>query len=258
MQMGKIVFFDLDDTLLNHNKQVPDSAKQAIRELQAQGVDVAIATGRTLVTFKHLLKELDIHSYVCCNGSYAVYRDEVVYKVNLNHAALHELVAASSRKGHPMAFSNCTALWVNHKFHPHIEEAVLDLRIEKPDYRPQLDPTMELYYALVFCEEAEEQYIQELPSFRIIRWHRYSVDLLPAGGSKAKGIHMLLEKTGIRREDTFAFGDGLNDVEMLKYVGTGVAMGNGCDEAKAASDLVTKAVSEDGIRYGLQMTGLIG
>jgi hydroxymethylpyrimidine pyrophosphatase-like HAD family hydrolase len=82
--------------------------------------------------------------------------------------------------------------------------------------------------------------------------------LLPAGGSKAKGIHMLLEKAGIRREDTFAFGDGLNDVEMLKYVGTGVAMGNGCDEAKAASDLVTKAVSEDGIRYGLQMTGLIG
>ncbi|CAG7625757.1 Cof-type HAD-IIB family hydrolase [Paenibacillus allorhizosphaerae] len=255
--MGKLVFFDIDDTLLNHRKQVPDSAKQAIRELQARGVDVAIATGRAPVMFKHLMKELDIQSFVSCNGSYAVYRGEVVYKANINHEALHALEAVAARKGHPMAFSDQNALWVNQEFHPFVEQAINDLRVEKPEYRPQLDGDKEMYYALVFCEEREEKYILDFPQFRIIRWHPKSVDLLPAGGSKARGIQTLLEKTGIRREDTFAFGDGLNDVEMLKFVGTGIAMGNACEEAKEASDFITKAVTEDGIKHGLEMAGLL-
>ncbi|CAG7646141.1 Putative bifunctional phosphatase/peptidyl-prolyl cis-trans isomerase [Paenibacillus solanacearum] len=256
--MGKLVFFDIDDTLVNHHKQVPDSAKQAIRELKARGVEVAIATGRAPVMFKHLMKELDIQSFVGCNGSYAVYRGEVVYKKNINDEALHALEAVAAGKGHPMAFSDENVIWVNRNAHPYVERAIGDLRAAKPHYRPQLEQDKEIYYALAFCEEGAEQYIHDFPQFRMIRWHPYSLDILPAGGSKAKGIEVLLEKTGIRREDTFAFGDGLNDVEMLKFVGTGIAMGNACEEAKEASDFVTKAVSEDGVKYGLQMMGLLG
>lgn len=67
----------------------------------------------------------------------------------------------------------------------------------------------------------------------------------------------MLEILGVDKEDVYAFGDGLNDVEMLSYVGYGIAMGNAEDEVKAAASYVTKHVSEGGIYEGLKMVGLL-
>ena len=67
----------------------------------------------------------------------------------------------------------------------------------------------------------------------------------------------MLEATGIDIENSYAFGDGLNDLEMLKMVGTGIAMGNAVDEAKAVADYVTTSCSNDGIWNGLVRLGLI-
>jgi Cof subfamily protein (haloacid dehalogenase superfamily) len=255
--MGKIVFFDLDDTLLNHRKQVPESAKQAIQTLQNRGVDVAIATGRAPAMFMDVIKELEIQSFVSSNGSYAVYRGEVVFKNILDHDALHALEAIAQKKRHPMAYSDHKLLWVNKENHPQVARTMGDLQVDHPIFEPLFSRNREVYASLVFCEEAEEAYIREFQQFRMIRWHQNALDLLPAGGSKARGIQMLLERTGIKQEDTFAFGDGLNDIEMLKFVGTGVAMGNACNEAKDASDLITRSVSDDGIKHGLEMVGLL-
>jgi HAD superfamily hydrolase (TIGR01484 family) len=85
----------------------------------------------------------------------------------------------------------------------------------------------EIYQALLFCSEDEEgNYVGKYDDFHFIRWHEYSTDVLPFGGSKAEGIKILMEKVGFALEDVYAFGDGLNDIEMLKVAGYGVAMGN--------------------------------
>ena len=91
----------------------------------------------------------------------------------------------------------------------------------------------EIYQSLLFCEiDEEKQYFKNYPKFDFIRWHPYSVDILPKGGSKAEGIKKMIDRLGFELKDVYAFGDGLNDLEMLKAVGTGVAMGNGVPEAK--------------------------
>ena len=79
---------------------------------------------------------------------------------------------------------------------------------------------------------------------------------LKTGGKRA-GITAVLEKYGISRADTMAFGDGGNDCDMLEFVGTGVAMGNAADAAKAAADYVADDVEHDGIFKALKHFKLI-
>jgi hypothetical protein len=83
------------------------------------------------------------------------------------------------------------------------------------------------------------------------------VEMVPKGHTKATGMQRMCEALGIAREDTVAFGDSVNDLDMLKYAGTGVAMGNGSTEAKEAADFVTADLAADGIYVGLEQLGLL-
>ena len=65
-----------------------------------------------------------------------------------------------------------------------------------------------------------------------IRWHRYSVDITPKGGSKASGIEKMLQYLNVPKENSYAFGDGLNDLEMLEAVGFSVRHGERSSESK--------------------------
>lgn len=97
----------------------------------------------------------------------------------------------------------------------------------------------------------------QLPGCEATRWNPLFTDIVPRGGSKQVGMEKLLAHFGIRREECMAFGDGGNDIPMLRYAGIGVAMGNAREEVKAAADYVTSSVDEDGIAMALRHFGLL-
>ena len=90
-----------------------------------------------------------------------------------------------------------------------------------------------------------------------MRWYPLFADIIARGNSKSTGIDKVLEYFGINLKDTMAFGDGGNDIPMLKHVATGIAMGNAEPHVKAVADYVTTSVDEDGIANALKHFGLI-
>jgi Cof subfamily protein (haloacid dehalogenase superfamily) len=256
--LSKIVFFDIDGTLLDHEKNLPLSTKKAIKLLKENGVYVAIATGRAPFMFEALRKELDIDSFVSFNGQYVVFENEVIFENPLNDKEIHRLFLHSQINNHPLIFMNEHTMksTVNHdRF---IEESMGSLKFTHPDKDSEFYLGNKIYQTLLFCEESEELlYTTDYPNFEFIRWHPFSADVIPAGGSKAEGLRRMLDRLGFDIQDAYAFGDGLNDIEMLRAVGTGVAMGNAVGQAKAEAELVTRDVSDEGIWFGLKELKLI-
>lgn len=254
-----MVFFDLDGTLLNEDKQIQPAVVDAVRKLTESGVLVGIATGRAPFLIGDIRRQLGIDTYVTFNGQYVVQGERVIHKNPLESQELEKLDQAAKTNGHPMVFLNDLEMRANKGEDQDIAKSLTDLKAEYPPVDPGFYRSRDIYQALLFCRSPEEgMYEDRRNHFQFIRWHDFSVDVLPATGSKALGIERILHHVGVKRENTYAFGDGLNDIEMLKFVGTGVAMGNAFEATKRAADWVTDDVSEDGVASGLRKLKLLG
>lgn len=253
----KIVFFDIDGTLVNDEKQIPDSTKEAIDQLHQKNVEVAIATGRSPFHLQHIAEELGIQSYVCYNGSYAVYKGEVLHKVSITKPNLQRLQDHAAKLDHALVYSSAEACFSNLDEHPAVLDSFTSLKVDAPRYNPNYWQETEIFQAMVYCQEHEEHHYEEIDSLSFVRWHQYSMDVLPSGGSKAIGISKMLEYLGFARSEAVAFGDGLNDKEMLSFVGMGIAMGNAHDQVKPFAKITTKHVDDQGIWHGLKQIELI-
>ncbi|GGG08234.1 Cof-type HAD-IIB family hydrolase [Paenibacillus abyssi] len=255
---GKMIFFDIDGTLLDHDKKIPTSTKQAICELKRLGHEVAIATGRGPFMFKEIREELGIDSFVSYNGQYVEFRGEPLLKNPIQAELLQQLTEYADKHGNPIVYMDLETMRSSTEYHVHIEESIATLKVPHPAHDPEYFRGRDIFQCLVFCTIGEEpMYRERFSSLDFIRWHQFSMDVLPLGGSKAKGIEAMIGKLGIAKEDIYAFGDYLNDIEMLQFAGNSIAMGNAPDIVKKAAKHVTKDVGEDGIMHGLRLVGLL-
>ena len=110
-----------------------------------------------------------------------------------------------------------------------------------------------IYQCMCFVDENEEKEILKvMPHCISARWHPLFCDISPLGGTKQHGIDEFLKYYHINLEETMAFGDGGNDIPMLKHVAISIAMGNANDEVKTVADYVTDDVEHDGITKALK------
>ncbi|WP_020006712.1 Cof-type HAD-IIB family hydrolase [Salinicoccus albus] len=259
MNERSIIFFDIDGTLLDTEKKLPESTKKAVGQLKADGHIVAIATGRAPFMFEKLRQALDIDTYVSFNGSYVVLEGEVIHKNPLDKEALLQLTEEGLANDHPVVYLSEEDMMSNVPEHAHINEGIASLKLGmQPGHDPEYHVGRDLYQTLLFAPEGEgAQYTEKYDAFDFIRWHRVSLDVIPKGGSKAKGIAKVIDTLDIPKERHYAFGDGPNDKEMMTEVFNSYAMGNAVDETKSLARYTTKHVDEGGIEYGLKMSGLI-
>ncbi|GAA3401522.1 Cof-type HAD-IIB family hydrolase [Paenibacillus hodogayensis] len=254
----QIVFFDIDGTLVNEEKQLPPDAVEAVRELQNRGVEVVIATGRAPYFFAPIAEKLGIDSFVSLNGAYVVYKGQPIFQREIPRASVEALVGHAAKHNHSLVFEGHAAFYANEASHPHVVEAVSSLKVDLPGQDPDFWRNEAIYQIFLHCEAGEEQvYDQVVPDLRYIRWHPKAMDVIPHDRSKAQGIEALLHHLNVRPEHAVAFGDGLNDKEMLTMVGLGIAMGNSHEELKPFADHVTTHVDEGGIVNGLRYAGLL-
>lgn len=205
-----------------------------------------------------MMAETGMDAVVTINGQFALLHGKTVREVPMDTGLMGRVCAHLDGLGMDYAFvggegSPCprcrNACAAPCSISPAIFFADKDYFSSKP-----------VYQMLVFAEENEMPLwsdIVEREGLKTVRWHEEAVDLLPAGMSKTDGIRSVVEALGLEMADVMAFGDGLNDVEMLSEVGFGVAMGNGEQAAKEAAKYVCPGVDEDGVLRGLQDLGVI-
>lgn len=264
-QPVKIVFFDIDETLYYKKEQrIPDSIfKQVLPRLKANNIIPAIATGRTFGAFPEALKPLmtpqGFELFITTNGQYNLYQNEIISEYPLSTARIERVIEKLIALNIEYAFVTADEIAVSNNS----AEVEIALRPIKADYI--VDANHHLNHKVIqllafFPQERTQEVIATgilEDDLKEVRWHPYAVDLLNKHNSKARGINDALTYLGLNIENAVAFGDGLNDLEMLSSVGFGVAMGNAETELKAIADYVTLPIEQDGILYALEQLKVI-
>ncbi|MBV7388547.1 Cof-type HAD-IIB family hydrolase [Pasteurellaceae bacterium TAE3-ERU1] len=260
----KIVFFDIDETLyIKHKNTLPSSVKPALAQLKANGIIPAIATGRALCALPaqidQLIAELPIDLFVSINGQYNCYQGQTLASFPLTQSEIEEMVAFFTRLEIDYAFVGHEAIAVNR------QTAKVDNALRPITERYIVDPTFyqqsAVYQMLAFYDVSQDAQVARAPllqsRLRVVRWHDDAVDVLSRDGSKARGIQAVLSHFNLEAKNAVAFGDGLNDLEMISAVGFGVAMGNCHAQLKAKANYVCGDIEQDGLKNALLHLGLI-
>lgn len=256
--MVKVAFFDVDGTLLSHKtKSVPQSARDAIAKLQEAGIPCVVATGRHLREMKKLpVGDIPFDAYITLNGQLILNeRQEPVYGVPLSGQGKEILVRMYSQKELPALLVQEDRNCLNF-----VDERVITVHEAISTEIPPLAEYdgRDIYQVCVYLPKGEEEPLAELEGHCVMtRWGFGGLDIIAKGGGKVVGIRWYLEQAGIDASEVIAFGDAENDLEMLRFAGIGVAMGNASAEVKQAADYVTTDIDDDGIANALKHFGMI-
>lgn len=258
--MKKTFFFDIDGTLIDCNQNIyaiPQSTRDALDKLKANGHDVFLATGRCKCFITPGVFDYPFSGYVTCNGAYVEYKNECVSKDVISSEAIKETMRLCDEYDLNFYFESNDYIYVrNAKDSRHIEFAT-NWGMKEETIIDDFDADkIEAYIGMIVVNNQDDilVVVDNLSKYFDVQRHQsdYSFDLTLRNVSKAVGIQRLANKLNIDIEDTIAFGDGRNDIEMLETVGCGVAMGNAVPEAKAVAKQVCDKVSNDGITSWLQ------
>ena len=254
----RVVFFDIDGTLLSHKTgQVPESTRRALRKLQENGVRIVVATGRDINEMKKLpVMDLNFDGYLTLNGNICLDRDQKMFAGNEIDPGEVEILVSIFKAGKiPFVLIGEKNRYINY-----VDDVVIETQESTHGTIPDIGEYKgeKIYQCLAFVHDDIRQKLDDMLDQCIITsWNDTGLDIIAKTGGKAAGIQKFLDKEGLSRSQPMAFGDGENDLPMLKFAGTGVAMGNAVENLKKAADYVTSDIDEDGIEKALLHFGLI-
>lgn len=256
--MVRAVFFDVDGTLVSHTQNtVPVSTRRALDKLREKGIKRVVATGRHILELSMLpIRDLDFDGYITLNGQLCLdAQRNVISGCPITGSDVEKLIQLFREKTMPVMLVEKDSMYCNF-INQSVALAQQAISTEIPDVGVYAGN--EIYQAIVYLEKGREHILSGwLPGCKITRWNDHAVDVISELGGKAAGIKAYLQLNHIGREESMAFGDGENDIEMLKFVQTGVAMGNADDPVKRSADHITGSVDEDGIEKALIRLGVI-
>lgn len=258
----RAAFFDVDGTLITvGGHRMPPGVAPALQALQRSGVQVFLCTGRHALEIEeeNMLPGITVDGAVYMNGQLCELRGQIVRETPIPAGDLSALKQFLQKKNCSCIFLEKDRMYANCvDARMEVEQAKIGTAV--PAVRDISDlENRRIYQVIPFVnEEEEEELLRQMPHCRTKRWGDAVVDLMSRSGGKENGIRALCAAIGITTEETIAFGDADNDLEMLQLAGIGVAMGNALPQVRACADMVTDTVENDGIAHALQKLKLIG
>lgn len=261
--MIKSLFFDIDGTLVSlSTHQIPQSTIDALAKAKANGVGVYISTGRpiSLITNLRAIEPL-IDGYITTNGALCLVGGTTVCCTPIDPIDVATLKADADANDYAvLVVGERDVRLYNPK--PIFDTVFRDgLCVTNVDTSQPADEVLAeqriLQFSPFISQEQEAALMPRMSHCVSGRWHPAFTDITAKEADKGKGLAAMAKHLGLDISETMAFGDGGNDVAILRRAGIGVAMGNAGEAAREAADYITTSVDDDGIANALRHFNVI-
>ena len=249
MKPIKMIATDLDGTLLQADKSISRQTFSALEKCRQGGIKLVYATGRGS-TASYIVPPDLFDAGITQNGGMIHLGEKLISSISIDYKISMVFLDACTKKGlkassefEGIHYSNfdCEKEWpgsnINFKIVDYLEHK---LNAEK-------------LYVVIKTSEEEDFVLNNLPDELYLSLARDGLGMIMhRDATKGKALEKLAGIWNIDRSEIIAFGDDTNDIDMLQYAGSGIAMSNAVEEVKAAADFITKSNDEDGIAIWLK------
>ena len=258
MHPVKIIFFDIDGTLVDHaTGRISPKTLEALHRLQDRNIKICIATGRPNASLPDF-GDLHFDAMSTFNGSVCYSGENIIFSAPIPPASVQKIIDNAAALGRPVSvavWDRLVANGIEQDLADYYTMAGLVLTVAE-DFEETC--RQDVFQIMMGCRQSDHPaIIRGAEDVKItFSWERAS-DVLSVHGGKGASIQKILDYFGLDASEAMAFGDSKNDEDMLHAVGTGVAMGNATEQLKALADDICGPVSEDGIYHYCLQQGLI-
>ena len=271
MKQIKIIALDLDGTLLDSNKNLSERNYNALKKAAEKGIEIVPTTGRFYGMLPKVVKDLPFVNYVITvNGAsiYDVREDRNVFEANI---PLQTALGVMRYLDRYDCIYDCymdNGAWISQKQWERIEEFDLNIHYYKmweegrkrvPDLKTYLveqGRDIQKTQCLLKDLSLRDRFLNEVPGLfpeiNVTSSLPINVEFNDIRASKGEALKNLAGYIGCTTENVMSFGDGLNDLSMIKKAGTGIAVANSCPEIKEAADDIVSDNDHDGVAEGIE------
>ncbi|MBC1349651.1 Cof-type HAD-IIB family hydrolase [Listeria welshimeri] len=278
----KVIFVDVDGTLVNDDGLVPESARTAITKARDNGHQVYLCTGRSKPELYESILSIGFDGIIGAGGGYVEVDEKIIYHKKVADEDVVHMVDFFNEKQLDFYLESNGGLFASQNLEAHLDKLIYgdvendpiarEKKVNNPHpfmesltygetnlYRTDVNKACFLENKAVPFEEIKNEFSGkfEVMHCTVPIFGDDSGELMVPNIHKATAIELLLKHIGRNKKDTIGIGDGMNDAEMLTYCETGIAMGNAKEALKLLANEVTASVDEDGLYASFEKHGLL-
>lgn len=265
----KLIALDLDGTLKTTDNRISPKTRDALIECQKKGMRVILASGRPTPGLRHEAAELELEKHggilLSFNGArvYDIQNDKVIFEKIVSKEDADAMYDRAKQYGLAcMTYDGIDILTEDdNDQYVQVEKSINDMQIKHTDNWKASFTTGVNKVLLTgepeYVAKIEAEFKAPYEHLSIYRSAPFFIEIMAQNIDKAASLQKLCEYLGMTKDNMIAFGDGFNDISMIKFAGLGVAMGNAQDVVKEAADKITASNDEDGIYVTLKELGLV-
>jgi Cof subfamily protein (haloacid dehalogenase superfamily) len=261
MSHYKVLFLDIDGTIITPDDKIEDSTQIAVTKAQEQEIEVFLATGRPINEILDIAKTLKVNSFIGYNGAFGIYKGEDLYKDFMPPDLVKNFLKIAEEYDHEIVLYTNNHNAFTSLDSPIVKNFITKFHLQQNELYNESDLNNILGITLINVNGNEDRHYLNEGEIHLAQVHVEGMencfDVIRDHVNKGFGVNSVLKHLGIGKGEAIAFGDGLNDKEMLMNVGESFAMGNAHPDLFSYAKHKTTAVGHSGILNGLKVLGLI-
>ncbi|MEG0452114.1 MAG: HAD family hydrolase [Coprobacillus sp.] len=263
----KLICVDIDGTLACDDKSIPEENKKALRKAYQNGINIAIASGRSVMSIQSIIQDLNIPCYaICLNGAYIEANQNIIGHHPFSSRQLQKAYEIVEEDEVHATFSTPSLSIRNHdvskEWKKQIETGSLKadyiVAKSKQEYKQLIDQHQDKIVKISILEKESQKYkkirtdFENLNLFSVVKSDVDYIDVTDVNCTKGQAVQELANHLNIALENVVCIGDNENDMEMIEIAGLGIVMENGVQSLKAKADFITKDNNHFGVAYAIE------